>query len=68
MAEGAETPHLQPHYLVRSEHPQIAVTWSTAAIPARGKPPVFDVLKLRKRVEAFPLEFTFKARSSAGVQ
>lgn len=50
--------HHEPRYLLRSEHPQVAVTWSTALFSDRPKP---DTLKLRKRVHAWPLEFTFKA-------
>lgn len=60
MAEGGgeAVAAREPHYLLRSEHPQVAVTWSTTLLSDRPKP---DTLKLRKRVTAWPLEFTFKA-------
>ncbi|KAI7835668.1 hypothetical protein COHA_010407 [Chlorella ohadii] len=59
MADGRElAPAQEPRYLLRSEHPQVAVTWSTSILSDRPKP---DTLKLRKRVTAWPLEFTFKA-------
>ena len=62
MAEGREVaPAPEPRYLLRSEHPQVAVTWSTSILSDRPKP---DALKLRKRVTAWPLEFTFKVRGS----
>lgn len=53
-------PHVPPppHVLLRSEHPQVELSWSTALFSDRPKP---DTLKLRKRVHAWPLEFTFKA-------
>ncbi len=58
MADGRElAPAQEPRYLLRSEHPQVAVTWSTSILSDRPKP---DTLKLRKRVTAWPLEFTFK--------
>ena len=50
-------PAQEPRYLLRSDHPQVAVTWSTSILSDRPKP---DALKLRKRVTAWPLEFTFK--------
>lgn len=37
--------------------PQVAVTWGTTLLSDRPRP---DTLKLRKRVTAWPLEFTFK--------
>lgn len=57
VAAGEPRPPPQTHYLLRSEHPQVEITWSTALLSERPKP---DTLKLRKRVQAWPLEFTFK--------
>ncbi|KAL4854252.1 putative oxidoreductase YhdF [Chlorella vulgaris] len=57
-APGSAVEPPETRYLLRSEHPQVAVTWSTALISDRPKP---DTLKLRKRVHAWPLEFTFRA-------
>lgn len=60
-AASAEPPG-EPRYLLRAEHPQVSFTSSSALISDRPKP---DVLKLRKRVHAWPLEFTFKVRRSS---
>lgn len=57
-AAAAAEPPGEPRYLLRAEHPQISFTSSSALVSDRPKP---DVLKLRKRVHAWPLEFTFKA-------
>lgn len=42
-------------YLLRTEHPQVHLTWGSAA-PAKP-----DKLKLRKSVTVWPVKFTLKA-------
>lgn len=56
---SVEQANPQPRVMrLRSDHPQVELSWGTQLFSDRPKP---DVLKLRKRVTAWPLEFTFKA-------
>jgi hypothetical protein len=49
-----QTPH-ETVYLLRREHPQVALTWSSKF------PQKVDKLKLRKRIHLFPVSITLKA-------
>ena len=49
----------KPSWALPLRAAQVEVTWSSALLSERPRP---DTLKLRKRVQAWPLEFTFKVR------